>query len=101
MIMELPYKLSNSIIVNSTLYFMSDLRREAGPFFFFLLIAFSILLSMSMFFRWFASLTKSIDQALAPSSPILMFLVLYTGFVIPVRYMLRQVHIILTKNNLG
>jgi ATP-binding cassette subfamily G (WHITE) protein 2 (PDR) len=88
MIIELPYKVMNSIIVNSTLYFMADLRREAGPFFFFLLIAFSLLLSMSMFFRWFASMTKTIEQALAPSSLILMFLILYTGFVIPVRYML-------------
>jgi ATP-binding cassette subfamily G (WHITE) protein 2 (PDR) len=87
-IMELPYKFVNSIIVNSTLYFMANLRREAGPFFFFILVAFAVLLSMSMFFRWFASLTKSIEQAMAPSSLILMFLILYTGFAIPVQYML-------------
>ncbi|KAF4246959.1 hypothetical protein CNMCM8980_007995 [Aspergillus fumigatiaffinis] len=86
-IMSLPYKFMNSFLVNLTLYFMSNLRREPGPFFFFLLISMSMMLAMSMFFRWFASLTKTIDQALAPSSIILLALVLYTGFAIPVSYM--------------
>lgn len=67
-IMSIPYKFVNSFLVNLTLYFMSNLRRQPGPFFFFLLISMSMMLAMSMFFRWFASLTKTIDQALAPSS---------------------------------
>lgn len=87
MIVDLPYKVTNSIIVNSTLYFMANLRREPGPFFYFLLVAFTMGLSMSMFFRLFASMTKTIAQALAPSSIILMLLILYTGFVIPIQYM--------------
>lgn len=87
MIVDMPYKITNSIIVNSTLYFMANLRREPGPFFFFLLVAFTMTLSMSMFFRLFASMTKTIAQALAPSSIILLLLVLYTGFAIPVEYM--------------
>jgi ABC-type multidrug transport system permease subunit len=100
MIVDLPYKISNAILVNTTLYFMTNLRRDAGSFFFFFLIAFSMLLSMSMFFRYvflsmffklltnyhrlFASITKTIEQALAPSSIILILMILYTGFVIPV-----------------
>jgi ABC-type multidrug transport system permease subunit len=87
MIMDLPYKILNSLIVNCTLYFMANLRRDAGAFFFFYLIAFTMTLSMSMFFRLFASMTKTIAQALAPSSIILLCLVLYTGFAIPVKYM--------------
>ena len=87
MIVDLPYKIINSIIVNSTLYFMANLRREPGPFFFFLLVAFTMTLSMSMFFRLFASMTKTIEQALAPSSIVLLLLVMYTGFAIPVQYM--------------
>jgi ATP-binding cassette subfamily G (WHITE) protein 2 (PDR) len=39
LIVDLPYKITNSLVVNSTLYFMTNLRREPGPFFFFLLIA--------------------------------------------------------------
>ncbi|KAF2450443.1 ABC multidrug transporter [Karstenula rhodostoma CBS 690.94] len=84
MIVDMPYKITNAVLVNTTLYFMVNLRRDAGSFFFFFLISFSMLLSMSMFFRFFASITKTIAQALAPSSIILMGLVLYTGFAIPV-----------------
>lgn len=87
MIMDMPYKIMNSIVVNSVLYFMANLRREVGAFFFFFLVAFTMTLSMSMFFRLFASMTKTIEQALAPSSIILLCLVLYTGFAIPVKYM--------------
>ena len=87
MIVDVPYKIANCIIVNSTLYFMANLRREPGAFFFFLLTAFTMGLSMSMLFRLFASMTKTIAQALAPSSIILMILVLYTGFAIPIQYM--------------
>ncbi|KAE8154043.1 ABC-2 type transporter-domain-containing protein [Aspergillus avenaceus] len=87
MIMGMPYKILNSMLVNITLYFMAHLRREPGPFFFNYLISFAMVMSMSMFFRLFASLTKSIHQALAPSSIILMAMVVYTGFAIPVKYM--------------
>jgi ATP-binding cassette subfamily G (WHITE) protein 2 (PDR) len=66
---------------------MANLRREPGAFFFLLLVAFTMTLSMSMFFRLFASVTKTIEQALAPSSIILLLLVMYTGFAIPVQYM--------------
>lgn len=68
MIFDMPYKVLNCILVNTTLYWMAGLRKDAGAFFFFLLIAFSMLMSMSMFFRFFASITKTIEQALAPSS---------------------------------
>jgi ATP-binding cassette subfamily G (WHITE) protein 2 (PDR) len=105
MVVDMPYKITNSLVVNSTLYckwrpwiahvictdslklVMANLRREPGAFFFFLLVAFTMTLSMSMFFRLFASITKTIEQALAPSSIILLLLVLYTGFAIPVHYM--------------
>ncbi|KAH6718951.1 opaque-specific ABC transporter CDR3 [Leptodontidium sp. MPI-SDFR-AT-0119] len=86
-VMDLPYKVVNAIVVNTTLYFMSNLRREPGPFFFFLLVAFAMTMAMSMFFRLFASMTKTQAQALAPSGIILLCLVLYTGFAIPVSYM--------------
>lgn len=35
----LLFQILNSIIFNVTLYFMTNLRREAGPFFFFYLIS--------------------------------------------------------------
>jgi hypothetical protein len=42
---------------------------------------------MSMMFRFIGSVTKSISQALAPACIILLGLVLYSGFSIPVAYM--------------
>ena len=84
MIMDLPYKITNSILVNTTIYFMANLRREPGPYFYFLLVGFTMGMSMSMFFRLFVSMTKTMAQALAPSSVVLVALVLYTDFVIPV-----------------
>lgn len=87
MLIDMPYKITNALLVNSTLYFMSNMRREAGAYFFFLLISFMVLLSMSMFFRLFASLTKTVAQALAPSGVVLLAMVLYTGFAIPISYM--------------
>ncbi|KAH7419378.1 ABC-2 type transporter-domain-containing protein [Cadophora sp. MPI-SDFR-AT-0126] len=87
MIVDLPYKLTNAIINNTTMYFMGNLRREPGPFFFFLLVIFTTTMTMSMLFRLIASVTKSIAQAMAPSAIILLGLVLYTGFTIPVQYM--------------
>ncbi|PYH49460.1 putative ABC multidrug transporter [Aspergillus saccharolyticus JOP 1030-1] len=86
-IMDMPYKIMNPLLVNLVLYFMGNLRREPGAFFFLYLIAFSMMMGMSMFFRFFASITKSLEQALAPSSIILLALILYTGFALPVSYM--------------
>lgn len=106
MIMDMPYKIVNSLLVNTTLYFMANMRRTASAFFFFLLISFTLMLAMSMFFRLFASLTKTIAQALAPSGIILLGMILCelldcrdfsyppilmqsdTGFAIPIDYML-------------
>ncbi|KAH7017092.1 ABC-2 type transporter [Ilyonectria destructans] len=87
MIMDLPYKVVNTILLNTILYFMGHLRREAGAFFFFLLISFMMTLTMSMMFRLIGSVTKSVSQALAPASIILLAIALYTGFAIPPQYM--------------
>lgn len=86
-VIDLPYKIVNALCVNLTLYFMTNLRREPGPFFFFFLISFTTTLTMSMLFRLIASTTKSIAQALAPSSILLLVLTLYTGYAIPIPYM--------------
>ncbi|KAM4062813.1 ABC-2 type transporter [Hirsutella rhossiliensis] len=88
MLCDLPYKVANSIVFNLTLYFMTNLRREPGPFFFFLLITFSTVLVMSMIFRTIASASRSLFQALVPAALLILDLVIFTGFVIPKRYML-------------
>jgi ATP-binding cassette, subfamily G (WHITE), member 2, PDR len=87
MVCDLPYKITNALLMNTTIYFMCNLRREPGPYFFFLLFSFVVTLSMSMLFRLIGSTTKSIAQAMAPASVILLALILYTGFAIPPAYM--------------
>lgn len=88
MLTDMPYKIMNAIIFNITLYFMANLRREPGPFFFFMLISFILTLTMSMLFRTIASVSRTLSQAMAPAAIIILAIVIFTGFAIPVNYML-------------
>lgn len=88
MLCDMPYKIANSLVFNITLYFMTNLRREAGPFFFFLLISFFTVLTMSMIFRTIASSSRTLSQAMVPAATLILVLIIFTGFVIPTRYML-------------
>lgn len=88
MIMDLPYKILNAITSNIVLYFMTNLRREPGAFFFFVFTSFILTLTMSMFFRSMASLSRSLVQVLPFSAVLLLGLSMYTGFAIPTGYML-------------
>ena len=58
-----------------------------GAFFFFLLINFFATVTMSMIFRSIAALSRQFVQAMTPASVIMIGLVVYTGFAIPVNYM--------------
>ena len=88
MLCDLPYKILNTIVFNLTLYFMTNLRREPSAFFFFLLISFSTVLAMSMIFRTIASASRTLSQAMVPAAIIILALIIFTGFVIPLDYML-------------
>ncbi|KAG4275396.1 ATPase [Fusarium proliferatum] len=87
-LVDMPYKISNSILFNVTLYFMTNLNREAGAFFFYLLVSFLMVLAMSGIFRSIASLSRTLSQAMVPASLLILALVIFTGFVIPTDYML-------------
>lgn len=88
MLTDMPYKLLNAIVFNVTIYFMTNLRRTPGAFFFFLLITFFLTMVMSMMFRTIASVSRSLSQALAPAAVLILAIVIYTGFAIPTTYML-------------
>ena len=88
MLCDMPYKISNSIVFNLTLYFMTNLRRDPGHFFFFMLITFSTVMVMSMIFRTIASASRTLFQALVPAAILILDLVIFTGFVLPKQYML-------------
>ncbi|KAJ5159716.1 multidrug resistance ABC transporter [Penicillium canariense] len=88
MLMDLPYKVLNAITYNLILYFMTNLRREPGAFFFFVFTSFILTLTMSMFFRSIASLTRTLVQALPFAAIMILSLSMYSGFAIPKQYML-------------
>ncbi|CAK7202027.1 Multidrug resistance protein [Sporothrix eucalyptigena] len=88
MLCDMPYKITNCITFNLGIYFMTNLRREPGPFFFYLLISFVTVLAMSMIFRTIASASRTLSQAMVPAALIILGLVVFTGFVIPIDYML-------------
>ncbi|KAG6038653.1 ZEB2-regulated ABC transporter 1 [Claviceps citrina] len=88
MLCDFPYKIANSIVFNITLYFLTNLRREPGAFFFFLLISFLTVLVMSMIFRFIGSASRTLFQALVPAAILILDLVIFTGFALPNRYML-------------
>ncbi len=50
-LVDMPYKVLNSICYNLVIYFMTNLNREPGAFFFFLLVSFLMVLAMSGIFR--------------------------------------------------
>ncbi|CAH6720308.1 pleiotropic ABC efflux transporter of multiple drugs Cdr1p [[Candida] jaroonii] len=87
-ITELPNKLITGIIFNLIIYFMVNLKRSPGPFFFFLLIALSATITMSHIFRTIGAATKTLYEAMTPASLILTSLILFTGFVVPTPNML-------------
>ncbi|KAL4953269.1 ABC-2 type transporter-domain-containing protein [Aspergillus filifer] len=88
MLTDIPYKVANSITFNLPLYFLSNLRREPGAYFTFWLFSILTTLTMSMVFRTFGAMSRSLAQALVPAALLILGLVIYTGFVIPTRDML-------------
>lgn len=87
MICDLPNKLLTSVFFNVTLYFMTNLRRTPSAFFTFYLFSFMCTLAMSMLFRTIGSLSRTLAQAMAPAAVFILALVIYTGFVVPIRDM--------------
>lgn len=67
---------------------MTNLRREPGAFFFFVLITFLVTICMSMIFRTIASASRTLSQAMVPAALLILALVTFTGFVMPIDYML-------------
>ncbi|KAF5373389.1 hypothetical protein D9757_009736 [Collybiopsis confluens] len=84
MLCDLPAKMITAVTFNLTLYFMTNLRRTPAHFFIFLLFSFSCTLTMSMIFRTIGASSRTISQAMAPAAIIMLSLIIYTGFTIPI-----------------
>lgn len=79
MIVELPSKLIVAVVFNLIIYFMTNLRRTPGHFFVFFLFSLTTTLTMSNIFRWIGAISRSMAQAMVPSSIFMLILVIYTG----------------------
>ncbi|KAJ5578814.1 uncharacterized protein N7459_007778 [Penicillium hispanicum] len=71
------------IAYNIPMYFLANLHRTAGHFFIFFLVAYISHLSLSMFFRFIAVLSPTVERAGLPVGIFLTTLVIYTGWYIP------------------
>jgi hypothetical protein len=72
MLVDMPYKIANSLITNNLLYWIVGLRPSAGHFFFYLFVAFSTMLSMSMLYRTIGAASRSLSQAMIPSATLML-----------------------------
>lgn len=81
---DIPVKFALAVAFNIILYFMVNLRREPAQFFIYFLISFIIMFVMSAVFRTMAAVTKTISQAMSLAGVLILALIVYTGFVLPV-----------------
>ncbi|KAG5925530.1 hypothetical protein E4U42_004205 [Claviceps africana] len=81
---DAPVKLVTAVVFNVVLYFLAELRREAGPFFLYFLITYMATLIMSAVFRTMAAATQTVSQAMTLAGVLVLALVNYTGFALPV-----------------
>ncbi|RMY66568.1 hypothetical protein D0863_08338 [Hortaea werneckii] len=84
---DIPVKFLLAVAFNIILYFLANLRREPSQFFIYFLIVFTSMFVMSAVFRTMAAVTKTVSQAMALSGVLILAIVVYTGFTVPVSYM--------------
>ncbi|OQE11111.1 hypothetical protein PENVUL_c003G00514 [Penicillium vulpinum] len=87
MICDPPSKMLSTIAFNIPLYYMGNLRSEPGHVVTYLVIVLSSTLVMSMIFRTIGQTTRTIAEALTPAALMVIAMVLYTGFILPIRNM--------------
>ncbi|KAJ5538316.1 CDR ABC transporter [Penicillium frequentans] len=83
-IADIPVKFALAVCFNIILYFLVGLQRKPGNFFLYFLITFMITFVMSAVFRTLAAVTKTVSQAMGLAGVMILALVVYTGFVLPV-----------------
>ena len=87
-ISEIPSKLAMSTTFNFAIYFMVNLRRTPGNFFFYWMMVITCTFVMSHLFRSLGAVSTSLPGAMTPASVLLSAMVIFTGFVIPTPKML-------------
>ncbi|KAL4738230.1 ABC-2 type transporter-domain-containing protein [Aspergillus similis] len=81
---DVPVKFVLAVAFNIIMYFLANLRREPAQFFIYFLISFTVMFVMSAVFRTMAAVTKNAAQAMGLAGVLMLALVVYTGYVLPV-----------------
>ncbi|KAG0005760.1 hypothetical protein BGZ80_009616 [Entomortierella chlamydospora] len=84
---DIPLIIAQVLLFSVVIYFMTGLQLEAGKWFFFCLTLFLAALCMTAFFRMWAAISPTFDQASGNSGLILLALILYSGYMIPYQAM--------------
>lgn len=85
-ITEIPSKICVALGFNITFYFMINLRRTVGHFFFYFLVSVTSTIAMSHLFRTIGAACTSLPQAMMPAAILLLIISIYVGFIIPKNY---------------
>jgi ABC-type multidrug transport system permease subunit len=91
---EYPIKFLNLVILNIVLYFMTNLKREAGAFFIFFLITYVSYITMSSVFRTVGAATKTVEEAMGLAGVLVLALVIYCGCKLCISLILRKLNVL-------
>ncbi|KAL7268661.1 hypothetical protein RUND412_008706 [Rhizina undulata] len=83
MFADWPIKFLTTFVFDLILYFMTNLKREAGAFFIFVLFTYISVLCMGAIFRTVAAATKKVESAMSIAGVMVLALAIYAGYVIP------------------
>ncbi|KAL2258872.1 hypothetical protein VTK26DRAFT_7643 [Humicola hyalothermophila] len=84
---DIPVKFATAVVFNLIVYFLAGLRRTPDQFFLYFLVSYVSTFVMSAIFRTLAAITKTVAQAMALAGVLVLALVMYTGYIIPVPQM--------------
>ncbi|KAI0470238.1 ABC-2 type transporter-domain-containing protein [Xylaria cf. heliscus] len=87
LVCDLPTKVLVCLGIHIPIYFLSNLRRTASAFIVYWFFMFVNLITMSLLFRVIGSVSKTREQTSTPVSIIILLCIIYTGYIIPPKYM--------------
>ncbi|KAK9477636.1 ABC-2 type transporter-domain-containing protein [Lipomyces japonicus] len=83
LVSDFPIKLLTTLLFDIIIYFLANLNRKAGQFFYFWLFTFLVNFVMKTFFQFLAACTKIVEVANAIAGLGILALSIYAGYVIP------------------
>ncbi|KAF9817918.1 hypothetical protein IEO21_03112 [Rhodonia placenta] len=88
-LVDIPITLATMMLFSVILYFLSGLQESAGQFFIFMLFVCLMTITLKAFFRTITAAFTDPAPATAAAGIFMLFLVLYTGYPIPLPSMIR------------